>query len=142
MTAAAILRAPSVLPCAHVKIGRSVGYVMLGGPVYRIQGETGDAFVFEWHPMFGPARCNAKGDVMADTFGPRSKFWQLLDRWLAGGKQITEDGCCVLADAAPSCDETCPDCAGRGWYRLEGDRRKHACYGPRNRVVLNPAGQP
>ena len=134
-------RAPDVLPCAHIKIGRHVGRVMLGGPVYTIGSGDGNTFTFEWHPMFGPARCNAKGDILADTFTERSKFWPLFQRWLDGGKQVDEFGRCVLAPPPPACDETCPDCAGRGWYRIEGDRRKYACLGARNRVTLTPSSE-
>lgn len=136
----ATTKAPDVIPCAHIKIGDSVGHIMFGGPVYRIQGETGRAFTFEWHPYFGPSRCHSvTGELCKNEFFPeRSGFWPLFERWMAGGKQVDQFQRCVLAPPPPACDATCSDCGGRGWFRYAGDSRKFACHGAPNRVALKP----
>jgi hypothetical protein len=114
--------------CAAVNIGRSRGYISFAGETLRIRGENPKhVYAFEHSERFGPARCRMKsGDIAKDPFfSERSPFWALFERWTRGGKLVDADGWCVLPPTPPTVP--CPACDARGWYRLEGDRRKHVC---------------
>jgi hypothetical protein len=118
--------APSQICCTRVMIGKSVGHIMCGGPVYTIKGEDDPrSFTFEWHPMWGPSRCSStSGEILSNPFFPeRSKFWPLFDRWTRGGKRVDEFGRCILAPAPIPCEK----CAGVGYYKVPRDRKKYLC---------------
>ena len=102
-------RAPEILPCAHVRIGNTTGFVTFAGPNYQIS-DGGRAFYFEWHPYFGPSRVSAKtGDILGQGFFPQSSpFWPLFDRWTAGGKRVDQFGRCILAPAPLPCEDQSP----------------------------------
>lgn len=111
--------------CVQVNIGASRGWVTFGGDVLKI-GDGHHEFVFEWSERFGPARCGKRGEIAADPlFGERSAFWPLFDRWFQGGKLVDEFGRCVLPPEPTMV--RCNGCEGRGFNRVESDRRKWCC---------------
>jgi hypothetical protein len=69
--------------------------ILRGGPDCTIIDRTGKKWLFEDHPYCGPSVLNRKTlEIMDKEPGPRSPFWEAVQRWYDTGKRIV-DGLCV-----------------------------------------------
>lgn len=55
----------------------------------------GRRFVFEMHPMCGPAVLTAKGNPSDRQPGPNHGFWLAVTLWGQQGRHVDADGLCI-----------------------------------------------
>lgn len=86
------------------------GHEYLNGPGFHLDGwgagpfilQAGSStFYFEDSDRFGPVPLRKDGEVRANPFfGEKSPFWRAWEKWVAGGRQLAEDGrTCLLGGA-------------------------------------------
>jgi len=86
-------------------------HIDVGGPTYQIQ-LGGKWRPFEDHPYCGPTPLNGRtGEPLTSM---PAAFWDAINRWAVGGKQLDGERCRV-----PS---WCPTCKGEGdeWRHIGG----------------------
>jgi len=68
-----------MMPCC-IKCSRLVS-LTLAAPEHSVTDATGQAWIFEQHPMFGPIILRKDGNPKARQPGSRSKFWPAWQAW-------------------------------------------------------------
>lgn len=76
------------------RIRHSGLHISFGGPMRKINDNTGKLWHFEMHRYCGPAATTIEGEILDKQPPVKSPFWAAVSAWAQQGQKI-EDGLCV-----------------------------------------------